>query len=62
MEHETLNTILKSGLLGAIAAWALWQNARLVGKIISVAEATVAVLTELKNAINELRTDIKAAK
>lgn len=53
MESELYKTILQSGVLGAVLVWALWQNQKLVQKVISVCEETNKVLTALAHEIRE---------
>lgn len=54
MEDLVLEAILKSGLLGALAVYFIYQNSKLVEKIISVGEKTIVVLTELKAEIQKI--------
>jgi len=54
MENEILQTILKSGIFGALAVYFIYQNSRLVDKLISVGEKTVSALIELKAEIQKL--------
>lgn len=56
MENEILQTILKSGIFGALAVYFIYQNSRLVDKLISVGEKTVSALIELKAEIQKLNT------
>lgn len=55
MENEIIKTLIRTGALGVVLAWALFQNQTLVSRVIETNNQTVKVLTELTAEIRELR-------
>lgn len=55
METELYKAILQTGAIGAVLVWALWQNQKLVQKVISVIEESTKVLAALTHEIKEAR-------
>jgi hypothetical protein len=47
MESEIIKTVIRTGALGAVLAWALYQNQILVDKVIETNKNTVTVLAQM---------------
>ena len=56
---EIYETILQSGAIGAILVWALWQNQKLVDRVIKVVEENAKILTGLTAAVQELKSEVR---
>lgn len=56
---EIYKVILQGGVLGGVLAWALWQNQKLVSKVISVVEKNSEVLTGLTAIIHEVKAEVR---
>ena len=54
LDPEMKKTLVRSGILGLVLAWALWQNQLLTWKVISVSESTIEVLTEISGKLSHI--------
>lgn len=48
MQSEILKAAIKSGMLGIVLAWALWENSRIVDRAFTVIEKNTAVLSRIE--------------
>jgi len=53
MQNELLRAAIKSGMLGIVLAWALWENSRIVDRAFLVIERNTAILGRLEKVLNE---------
>ena len=62
LDPEMKKTLVRSGILGLVLAWALWQNQLLTWKVIQVSESTIGVLTEISGKLSNLDSKLPPPK
>lgn len=51
LQSELMKTALKSGILGVVLAWALWQNSQITERLFIVVQNNTAAIESFKQAL-----------
>lgn len=49
MGAELIKAVIKSGILGIVLAWALWENSKLVDRVFIVIERNTKAISQFEN-------------
>lgn len=53
MQNELIKAAVKSGMIGIVLAWALWENSRIVDRAFKVVENNTKALQAFESACSE---------
>lgn len=53
MQNDLIRAAIKSGMLGIVLAWALWENSRIVDRAFAVIERNTTVLGRIEKVLHD---------